>query len=300
MVGDLHQIRSGAFLIKLICRVGEAVLTKSQNYFIYRSAMARGDSPSDPGRHPDHDSGRFGGLDTTWTQEDEARTFDAIVQRNPLHHELFVQMARVVEEIAPLRIVDVGGATGGFAKKLRDEGNSTRITIVDPAQAMLSLAAAKGLAGVETVCAEFGQYRIDRGDDTSSPDRMVTVVSSYALHNWTMEVRAWFFTWLRDNLHPGEFFVNGDIVADDPPGDEQGRMAHAHRFFDSVGARHWMADDSLPWPARANILAHTARHDLDRVPDLAEYVRLAGTDFSMEHVWNDPESYLRLMKFRRT
>lgn len=262
--------------------------------------MANGDPPSDPGRRAGHDPSRFGGFETTWTQEDEARTFDAIVERNPLHQALFLEMARVIEEIRSTRIVDVGGATGGFAKKLRDEGNDTKITIVDPAQAMLSLAAAKGLPGVETVCAEFGQYKIDRDGDVPSPDSKVTVVSSFALHNWTTEVRTWFFRWLSDNLRSGEFFVNGDIVADDPPGDEACRMAHADRFFNSIGARHWMADDTLPWSARANILAHTARHDFDRAPDLSEYVRLARTDFSMEHVWNDPDSYLRLMKFRRT
>ncbi|GEM_PF-4556366 len=261
--------------------------------------MTPGDPPSDPGRHSAQGPARFGGLETTWTQEDEAQTFDAIVARNPVHQDLFERMAQTVAAIRANRIVDIGGATGGFAQKLRSDGDRTRVTIVDPAQAMLSLATAKGLAGVETVCAGFGEYKIDRGDDTTSPDRKVTVVSSYALHNWTREVRVWFFQWLRDNLHPGEFFVNGDIIAEDPPGDEQARMAHAHLFLNSVGARHWMADDTLPWPARANILAHTARHDLDRVPDLSEYLRLAGTDFATEHVWSDPDSYLRIMQFCR-
>jgi phospholipid N-methyltransferase len=249
--------------------------------------------PDERGRGPRSDSG---GFHTTWTQEGPAAVYDRIVSENPTHGALFERMAGVISAINTQHIIDVGGGTALLEKMLRDRGIETPVTIVDPSREMLQIAHNRGIRGVKLVCEEFGSHTIGR----EPPEAGALVVSAYTAHNFSMDSRRWLFAWLQENLRPGEAFLNGDVVADEPIADTNGRVMHAGHFLRAVGAQYWMGREDIPLDEKANILAHTLRDDIARAPDFDECRSLAQAHgFSIEEIWRDPESYLSLLRYTK-
>lgn len=252
-----------------------------------------GDGPKsgDGPETPDHR--RASGQVAVWNPEDTTSAYEAIVQRNPLHLKLFEEMRRILRERSIDRLVDIGGGTGLFVEKLREDGSDLRVSVVDESSAMIAKAQAKGMRGVETVCQPFGRYTIDRTHD----EEHIAVISTYLLHNFDPHVRDWFFSWLQQNINEGEVFLLGDTVCEDPITNMVARERKAHKFLEAVGVVHWMNDDAIPLAARLNIIDHTA-HDRNTAPDLEEYVELAKKyGFKMEVRWQ--EGYLRIILFTK-
>lgn len=242
---------------------------------------------------PRSDSGGFG---TTWTKEGATAVYDRIVAENPTHQALFDRMADVIAAIQAQQIVDVGGGTALLEEMLRAKGIETPVTIVDPSAEMLRIAQSRAVRGVQLVHKEFGDYTVER----ATPDARVLVVSAYTAHNFSPDSRRWLFRWLEQNLRPGEVFLNGDVVADEPIEDEDGRVMHAGHFLRAVGAQHWMGREDVPFDEKATIAAHTLRDDIARAPDFNECRTLAqGHGFSIEETWRDPESYLSLLRYTK-
>lgn len=237
-----------------------------------------------------------GGYDTTWAHLDAAAVYDRIVAENPTHQALFDRMAGVIAAINATHIVDVGGGTALLEEMLRAKGIETPVTIVDPSAEMLQIAHSRAVRGVQLVHKEFGDYAVER----VAPDERVLVVSAYTAHNFSPDTRRWLFRWLDQNLKPGEAFLNGDVVADEPIADRNGRVMCAGHFLRAVGAQHWTGREDVPFDEKANILAHTLRDDIARAPDFDECRSLARTHgFSIEEIWRDPESYLSLLRYTK-
>lgn len=237
-----------------------------------------------------------GGFETTWGQLDAAAVYDRIVADNPTHQALFERMAGVIEAIKAQHIVDVGGGTALLEAMLRSRGIETPVAVVDPSKEMLQIAHSRKIPGVTLLNQEFGDHTIER----PAPDARVLVVSAYAAHNFSPDTRRWLFRWLEQNLRPGEVFLNGDVVADEPVSDRKGRVMHAGHFLRAVGAQHWMVREDIPFAEKANILAHTLQDDIDRAPDFDECRALArGHGFAIEETWRDEDSYLSLLRYTR-
>ncbi|MBI2638196.1 class I SAM-dependent methyltransferase [Candidatus Peregrinibacteria bacterium] len=247
-------------------------------------------------RLPDSSRHSSGGFETTWTHLDAAAVYDRIVTENPTHQALFERMATVIAAINATHIVDVGGGTALLAQTLRTRGVETPVTIVDPSKEMLQIAHSRNVRGVQLVHKGFGDHTIDR----ASPDNRVLVVSSYTAHNFSPDTRRWLFTWLQRNLKPGEVFLNGDTVADEPISERNRRVMRAGHFLRAVGAQHWMGREDIPFPEKANILAHTLIDDPASAPDFDECRHLARANgFAIEETWRDPESYLSLLRYTK-
>lgn len=249
--------------------------------------------PDEGRRGPRSDSG---GYDTTWAHPDAAAVYDRIVAENPTHQALFDRMAGVIAAIQAQHIVDVGGGTALLEEMLRSKGIETPVTIVDPSAEMLQIAHSRAVRGVQFAHKEFGDHTVER----TTPDARVLVVSAYTAHNFSPDSRRWLFRWLEQNLQPGEVFLNGDVVADEPITERDQRIVCAGHFLRAVGAQHWMGREDVPFDERANILAHTLRDDIARAPDFDECRLLARMNgFAIEETWRDPESYLSLLKYTK-
>lgn len=245
-------------------------------------------TPTDP---------RMSGVGVIWGPEEISRAFDYIVKNNPRHLALFSEMVKVLLRSPISRVVDIGGGTGAFAQFMRKSSIATPCVVVDREAGMLALAVEKNIPDVQTVCAEFGDHQITRATD----EERITVTASYVLHNFTPDVRNWFFSWLRTNLRTGEVCIIGDTVADHPPDDPirqiVNRQREAFRFFHAVGAEFWMNDEAIPLSHRLAILDHTA-HDRHTAPDFHEYQNLAAQHgFAMQRHWED--GFLRVISFTK-
>ncbi|MEK7524583.1 MAG: hypothetical protein AAB588_06165 [Patescibacteria group bacterium] len=236
-----------------------------------------------------------GGQAEVWNDAEAARAFDEIVKTNPKHQKLFEWMrdALALHSGRINRIVNIGGGTASFEESLRAAGNNIHVDLVDPGEhGTTRIAVTKAISGVTIIPRSFEGYTPPRGRG-----ERLAVVSSYALHNFSPEVRSGLFYWLKANLKRGEVFILGDTVADDPIG-SQLRVTREvlDKFLAAVGIKHWGNNEAIPLLYRQRIKQHTEQDDPRTAPDFNEYADLAqNLGFSVQTTHQD--GYLKTMVF---
>jgi tRNA (cmo5U34)-methyltransferase len=142
--------------------------------------------------------------------EEEAREFDRIIVR------LIPEYPRMVEALvaaipfdpsAALRVIDLGCGTGTVAARVLDTFPSARITCLDLAENMISMAQAKLArhAHVRYVVGDFNTF--DFGS------KYEVVVSSLSLHHLVRnEDKREFYRRIYNSLASGGVFYNADVV----------------------------------------------------------------------------------------
>jgi tRNA (cmo5U34)-methyltransferase len=142
--------------------------------------------------------------------EDEAVEFDRLIVT------LIPDYLRMVEALvaaipfecaAPLHVIDLGCGTGTVAKNVLDTFSHARVTCVDVAEKMITVAQAKlaGHPNVRYVVADFNSFEFD--------DKYDVVVSSLALHHLvTGEDKRRAYGRIYESLNRGGVFYNADVV----------------------------------------------------------------------------------------
>jgi tRNA (cmo5U34)-methyltransferase len=140
--------------------------------------------------------------------EEEAPDFDRIILT------LIPDYARMVEALvaaipfekaASFSIIDLGCGTGSVARAVLGAFPNARVTCLDLAENMITIAHGK--------LAAYPQVRYIVGDFAAVEGEYDAVISSLALHHLvTDDDKRCFYRRIYESLNPGGVFYNGDVV----------------------------------------------------------------------------------------
>jgi tRNA (cmo5U34)-methyltransferase len=140
--------------------------------------------------------------------EEEARDFDRIILTLIPDYPRMVEAlfaAIPFEEAAPFRIIDLGCGTGTVACAVLGAFPNARVTCLDLAENMITMAQAKLTA--------YPEVRYIVGDFAAIEGDYDAVISSLALHHLaTDDDKRCFYRRIYESLNPGGIFYNGDVV----------------------------------------------------------------------------------------
>ncbi|MEO1497471.1 MAG: class I SAM-dependent methyltransferase [Planctomycetota bacterium] len=149
-----------------------------------------------------------------WNQTDAATAYDAAAPH--IHPHYHTVQAAVLKALPPgaTQVVDLGGGSGRLAELVLAERPDTRLTVVDPSQAFLTLA--------EGRLARFGprvRFVCLRAQDAwrDAVGTADAIVSTSALHHLEPAEKNSVFAECHAALQTGGVFVNGDEYR--PPSD---------------------------------------------------------------------------------
>lgn len=158
----------------------------------------------------------------------------------------------------PLRVLDLGAGTGLLAAALRDRMPAARITLLDVAEDMLSVARQRfdGDDGVTFHVADYGT------DDLGGP--YDAVVSALSIHHLEHPAKQALFRRVFAALAPGGRFVNADQA--------QGPTPALAARYDAV----WVEQVHARGVSEADFAAARRRQSFDRMAPLTDQLRWLG------------------------
>lgn len=142
--------------------------------------------------------------------EEEAQEFDATIRRLIPYYEQMLDalvLTLPFKQSHPIDVIDLGCGTGTIARRIKGDYPQARITCVDIAEKMLSIAQKKlGNSGdVRYQLANFEEYEFDSAYNIA--------VSSLALHHLVSEDdKIKFYKKIYACLKPGGVFYNADVI----------------------------------------------------------------------------------------
>lgn len=142
--------------------------------------------------------------------EEEAHEYDQIILRLiPYYPQMLDALLGVIpfDSAAPIRVLDLGCGTGTISRKVLESFSNARVTCLDAAANMITMARAKLAEYPHTrfQVADFNDYAFDESYDV--------IVSSLALHHLVSDQsKIGFYRKIFDALNPNGVFYNADVV----------------------------------------------------------------------------------------
>jgi tRNA (cmo5U34)-methyltransferase len=141
---------------------------------------------------------------------DEAKEFDTLIRTLIPDYPRMVEAlvaAIPFERPAPIRVLDIGCGTGTVAKAVLEVFPNARLTCLDLAESMITMARIKlaGHAGVRYIVSDIDKHCSDETYDA--------VVSSLALHHLRTDAdKRRIYGRIHTSLASGGVFYNADVV----------------------------------------------------------------------------------------
>lgn len=107
--------------------------------------------------------------------------------------------------------LEIGTGTGFFTKRFLERFPNSRVISIDGAQSMVELARIRIGSLVDRVDFRIGDFR-QLGQIISDAEKGDLVFSSYSLHHLNVKEKTDVIGQALRFLHPGGWFVNGDII----------------------------------------------------------------------------------------
>jgi tRNA (cmo5U34)-methyltransferase len=142
--------------------------------------------------------------------EEEAREFDPIILRLiPYYPQMMEALLAAIpfDSHQAIKVIDLGCGTGTIAKRIKEKFPLAKITCMDFAEGMISMARIKMAASsdIRFQVGDFRTYSFDQKYDV--------VVSSLALHHLeTDQEKMSFYRKIYDALNPNGVFYNADVI----------------------------------------------------------------------------------------